>query len=389
MTGTIEYMGRSGKFYKFDPATGTSTPAEASYPGAGPDHRGMAFGPDGSLYVLSVPTQISVLIRKGGPPAAGTGARTWTTMATSVAYPPGGGNFDHSFAGLAVSPDNQYLYFSSGSRTDHDEPEKGIRNVPLTRRIFRLKTTDVGVMLLNDEAALAPYLYADGLRNAFDMAFNANGDLFAGDNGPDVDFPDEVNWIQQGKHYGFPWRFGDQNTIVTDPAYTPNGDLRLHTGFQAVDLNTYVYDPNFPKPPAGVTFVDPVPNHGPDQTKYHFDRATKTILDAAQMGKPLAGITGHRSPLGLSFDTTGALCGDYYKAGFLVSYGALIDVMGDRGQDVALMQLYKVNGNYEMNLTQLVLGFTGPMDSTLVGNKLYVVELMGGIYEISLPAAAH
>jgi hypothetical protein len=72
-----------------------------------------------------------------------------------------------------------------------------------------------------------------------------------------------------------------------------------------------------------------------------------------------------------------------------VSYGALIDVMGDRGQDVALMQLYKVNGNYEMNLTQLVLGFTGPMDSTLVGNKLYVVELMGGIYEISLPAAAH
>jgi hypothetical protein len=386
-TGAIEYMGRSGKFWKFDPTTGTSTPAEASYTGTG-DHRGMAFGPDGSLYTLAVPAPISVVIRKGSPAAAGT--RTWTTVATSVAYKAGNTQFDHSFGGIIVSPDNQYLFFSSGSRTDHDELENGLRNVPLTRRIFRLKTTDVGITLQNDETALAPYLYADGLRNAFDMAFNANGDMFAGDNGPDIDFSDEINWIQQGKHYGFPWRFGDQPNVALDPAYNPSGDKRLHTGYYAVDKGLYVYDPAFPPPPAGVTFVDPVPNHGPDQTKYHNDRMSATILEAALMGKTLAGVTAHRSPLGLSFDTTGTLCGDYHNAGFLLSYGAFLNVMGEAGQDLALMQLYKVNGNYEMNLTQLVAGFAAPIDSTLVGNKLYVVEDPNtNIYEITLPLPAH
>ena len=101
---------------------------------------------------------------------------------------------------------------------------------------------------------------------------------------------------------------------------------------------------------------------------------TANVEDASMKGMPIAGITGHRSPLGLGFDVKGALCGDYYKSGFVLSYGALLDVLQDGGQGFALMQLTKVNGEYEMKTTVIVTGFTAPVDSVLVDNKLYVVE---------------
>jgi hypothetical protein len=235
-------------------------------------------------------------------------------------------------------------------------------------------------MLPNDAAALMPYLYADGLRNPFDFAFNDQGELFAGDNGPDIDLPDEINWIREGQQYGFPWRFGNVDNPVMDPMYTATGDLRLHTGFQAVDNHTYVADPGLGAKPANL--VDPIKNNGPDWNHYRSTRTTAT----PEVG-PLVGITGHRSPLGINFDAKAALCGDYYKSGFVLSYGALIDELGDGGQDLGLIQLTKVNGDYEMKMTQIVTGFTAPIDAVLVGNKLYVVEFggVGSAYEITFP----
>lgn len=52
---------------------------------------------------------------------------------------------------------------------------------------------------------------ATGVRNAFDLAFNASGDLFATDNGPDglAETPgEELNHIVQDSDYGFPRHFG-------------------------------------------------------------------------------------------------------------------------------------------------------------------------------------
>lgn len=68
-------------------------------------------------------------------------------------------------------------------------------------------------------------------------------------------------------------------------------------------------------------------------------------------------------------------------------------MLQDAGQDLALMQLTKVNGEYEMNMTVLVGGFTAPVDSVLVDNKLYVIENRytgnpGQIYEITFPVPA-
>jgi hypothetical protein len=389
MTGDVVYMNQDGKFWKVDLTSGVSTPTEASYTATG-DHRGMAFGPDGALYTLQVTGgQISATIRKG---VMSGGTRTWSTMAATATYPAGGTNFDHSFAGIIVSPDNQFLYFTSGSRSDHGEIEAAQREVPLTSAVFRIPVSSNNLTLPNDATALAQYLFADGTRNTFDLAFGPDGELFGGDNGPDIDLPDEINVLRQGKHYGFPWRFGAEANPVLDPQYVPAGDTRLHTGFQGVDQNKYVYDAQFPPAPAGVTFVDAIPNHGPDLDKYRANR-TSAILKASTMGTTLAGVTGHRSPLGLAYDTKGALCGDYFKAGFMLSFGALIDVMGDGGQDLALINFTKVGTDYEMKVTQLVTGLASPIDSVMIDNKIYVVEYgttaanPGGIVEITLPLA--
>jgi hypothetical protein len=383
MSGDILYMNRGGKFWKVDVGGGAATAAETNYPGTG-DHRGMAFGPDGTLYTLSVTgNPISATIRKG---VANGATRTWTTMATTASYPVGGTNFDHSFAGVVVSPDNQSLYFASGSRTDHGEPEANQREVPLTSAVFRIPVSANNLNIPNTDQGSQPYLFADGTRNTFDMAFNADGDLFGADNGPDIDLPDELNVLRQGKHYGFPWRFGAEANPVLDAAYVAMGDTRLHVGFQAVDQGKYVYDAQFPPAPAGVTFVDPIPNHGPDQDKQRVNR-TAAVTKASATGGTLAGVTGHRSPLGLTFDTKGTLCGDYNKAGFMLSFGALIDVMQDGGQDLALINLTKAGENYEMKVTTLVTGFLAPIDTTMVDNKIYVVELgaNGRVIEITLP----
>jgi hypothetical protein len=397
VTKQLVMMNQAGKFWKMDPATALPTsasnaavttpmPTEADYGFTG-DHRGMVFGPDGTLYTLAASGgPIGVTIRKGVAASPG-GARTWSTIATSDTYEAGGTNFDHSYSGMAISPDGMFLFFSSGSRTDHGEVEKGAREVPLTSAVFKIPTTGTSV-LKNDEAMLQAdgFLFADGTRNAFDMAFNAEGDLIAADNGPDMDLPDEVNFLEQGKHYGFPWRFAAEDNPVRDPAYTPQGDMRLHAGYQAVDLGTYTADATFPAAPAGVTFVDPIKNLGPDADKFRMGKTgAPTDASDAQMG--LAGITGHRSPLGIAFDVKGASCGDYYKQGLLLSYGAVQDVFNDKGEDLLLLQLIKVSGAYTMKVSQIATGIKAPMDGVMVGNSFFSLGFGGGnsVYVIVLP----
>jgi hypothetical protein len=391
MNKVLVAMNQAGAFWRIDPVANTATPIEAGYNFMG-DHRGLAFAADGTMYVLSgsgsTSTTLAVTIRKG---VGAMGSRTWTTLATTEPYPRGNATFDHSYSGLTISPDGQYLFFSSGSRSDHGEiephnmatgaPMGTLREAPLSSAIFRVPTATVST-LPNDEAMLKArgFLFADGTRNTFDMAFNADGDLIGPDNGPDIDFPDEINWLQEGKHYGFPWRLGTEGNPNMDPTYTATGDVRLHAGLRAVDDHLYFYDATFPMPPAGLSFVDPILNHGPDANRFIMGK-TGTV----QRGM-MSGVTGHRSPLGITFDK-GTLCGDYYKAGFMLSYGPVVDVLNDRGEDLLLLKLTKIDGAYEMTATQIALGIRFPIDSALVGNKLYTVSYGAGlgIYEFTFP----
>jgi hypothetical protein len=352
---------------------------------------GMAFAPDRSLVVFGNETDGSknrCIVRKSileGP------ARQWVTLAQTEWTPKSDTQWDHNCNAVAVSSDNKWVYLNSGSRTDHGEVQDakgqfdGTREVPLTSVLLRIPMTARNVTLPNDEAKLKAggYLFADGVRNAFDLAFVANGDLIGVDNGPDMTLPDELNWLREGRHYGFPWRFGDVDNPVMAKGFDPKKDGRLSDDFVAVQQKLYQFDPDFPKAPA--KFTDPITNLGPDADQ--FQTAGGKVQDASDLKQPLAGITAHRSPLGLVFDTANALGKNDKGSGFLLSWGAAGGDQTDKGQDLLQIKLTKKGDNYQMTATQIAKNFQNPMDSVLIGNKLYVLEFGGNgtVWEITFP----
>src|SRR5215510_15074234 len=357
---------------------------------------GIAFGTDGTLYAVVntkvEETKTQVVIRKGVPNAEGR--FDWTTVASSEPYPLSNTYFDHMYNGIVVSPDGQWLYVNGGSRTDHGEVEDNsgafpdTRDVALTARILRIPTSASELVLPNDEQALTAQglILARGTRNAYDMAFAPNGDLFAIDNGPDADYPDELNWIREGLHYGFPWRFGTHDNLQRSPDYDPTKDLHLQSGFWAVDHGFYHNDPSFPQPPG--EFTDPVINLGPDAMIYRGDDGKE--YDAGKQGKTLSTFTPHISPLGLVFATEPELPpqwrgeGDTFSA-FLLSWGAAGGTLSFQGQDLLHLQLTKKGDNYEAITTEIARGFQHPIDAVLIQNRLYVLEYggNGAIWELT------
>lgn len=368
---------------------------------------GFAFGPDGALYVVgNVPVGASTRggVSRGVRNDPGGEAREWTTIVLTEAYPRSNSSYDHNMNGIVVSPDNRHLYINSGSRTDHGEEQAnggnfpGVREAPLNAVILRVPTTVAERLdLPNDEAALKAggYLYADGVRNSFDLAFAPNGDFFATENSGVRDDNDELNWIRAGHHYGFPWRMGTNDTPMQFPGYDPESDLLVNHN-SGIWRDGLVYnDPDYPPPPEGVTFSDPVINHGPDGDSYR-DPRTGEIHDASDRGETLSTFTAHRSPLGLVFDVEGALGGEYTGDGFVLCWTAgdpdgepLSGPFKDPSQDLLHLELTKTAGgdNYEMTATRIAGGFSNPIDAVLTGNVLYVLERSGGgIWEVTFPA---
>ncbi len=364
---------------------------------------GFAIGPDGTFYLTGNRSQggnnIASLVKGVVDPQ--TGERVWSTLARTEPYPLAGNNFDHLINGIAISPDNRFVYFNSGSRTDHGEVEDnqgkfpGLREAPLTSAILRVPVTGQDLVLPADEAALraAGYLFADGVRNTFDLAFAADGDLFGTENGPDRDMNEELNWLREGHHYGFPWRMGTQDNPQQFPDYDPDKDLLLPAAFIAVRRGTYVNDPAFPPPP--MAFTDPVINLGPHADSFR-DPADGQVKDASDLGLTLGTFTAHRSPLGLVFDVEGALGNEFQGDAFMLSWTAG-DPFGDSaagpfkdpGEDLLHLELEKRGDNYAVRATRLISNFENPIDAELIGSRLYVVEYGGnrGLWEVSLPAA--
>lgn len=400
LTNDLYYMDGQANIYRLTLQPGEGSSGKQVYTskdvGGVPAALGLAFGPDGTLYIVENDLQshtIQAIIRKGVPDASG--ARVWSTLASTEPFPRSNTNFDHLFSGIVVSPDGKYVYLNSGSRTDHGEIESdnsfypNLREVPLTSAIFRLPADGQDLMLPNDEAELKAqgYLYADGTRNAFDLAFAPNGDLFAIDNGPDADYPEELNWIQEGQHYGFPWRFGNYDNPQQFPDYDAKQDVHLSPDFIAVQRGTYIKDPTFPPPP--MAFTDPIENVGPDGDQYRGDDGSQK--DSSDEGKSIYTFTPHRSPLGLVFDTEGALSDEFKGDAFLLSFGSAGGDLTDKGQDLLHVKLTKNGDTYQAKVTQLVRDFRQPIDSVLIKNKLYVLDYpnwgseASAIWEVTLP----
>lgn len=359
---------------------------------------GMKFGPDGLLYVVvnrrpnesEIFTQAAVYKGLLDNP----GASVWLNVATTEPYEVSNTNFDHLFNGIVISPDNSTIFLNSGSRTDHGEVQDtdgnfpGLRETAMTSRIFQVPVDAVDLVIPNDEAAqqAAGLLYATGTRNAYDLEFGPNGDLFGVDNGPDADYPEELNWLREGHHYGFPWRFGEDENPQQRADYDPAQDRRLSEDFIAVKAETYQNDPGFPPPPA--RFTAPIYNFGPDGDIYRNEDGVPQ--DASSKREHLATFTPHRSPLGLVFIDDDQLP-DYLQppadrlSVLVLSWGAAGGDLTDQGQDLLHMVLTKNGENYEAVTRQIAREFRRPIDAVLLDNRLYILEWDGAgvIWELT------
>ncbi len=361
----------------------------------GGEATGMAFDVDGNVYtVLNFTiddTHNKGVIRKGV--LEDNGRFRWHNVASTEAYPRSNTIFNHNYNGIVVSPDGAWLYVNAGSRTDHGELQDfdglfpDAREVPLTTKIFKIPSGGKDITLVNDEAALVEdgYIYAWGVRNAYDLAFAPNGELFAIDNGPDADYPEELNWIREGHHYGFPWKFGDWDNRQQFADYDSKADELQHPDFTAVQEGYYQNDPSFPPP--STEFTKPIANLGPDAMVYRALDGSE--VNAAEKGETLYTFTPHRSPLGIVFVDNDTIPSNWQSneeslSAFVLSWGAAGGSLSDRGMDVLHMRLSKTEDNYESVTTQIATEFRNPIDAAVVGNTLYVLEwgADGGVWAL-------
>ncbi|MDQ5854691.1 MAG: PQQ-dependent sugar dehydrogenase, partial [Chloroflexota bacterium] len=248
-TNTLFYLKQNGDIYRVNLSRATSTRTYTTTHHKVRNTQGFALGPDGTMYLVGNEdrpnSQTRATIVKGVPDANGN--RVWSTLAQTADYPKSNTAYDHRFNGLVVRPSGSYLFVNSGSRTDHGEIQTAgglypaTREVGLTACVLRLPTSGHNLSLPNDRAALkqAGYIFAEGTRNSFDLAFAPNGNLFATENGPDRDMSEELNWLRSGRHYGFPWRIGGADNPQQYPDYDPSTDLLLDPRYGAVKNGYY------------------------------------------------------------------------------------------------------------------------------------------------------
>lgn len=322
---------------------------------------------------------------------------------TTVDYPTNQLNYDHGWNGGTISPDGKYIYQNSGSRTDHGEVQDNLGRFPgarignFTARIWRFPIDAKDVVITDDDAknkALG-YVYAEGIRNAFDMSFDGKGNLFAVSNSPDYDMPEDMFWIRQGHHYGFPWVAGGIENPQQYPDWNPDPktDAFIPVSSAAWTRRLFKTDPEFPKRPEGVKFTPGILNYGPDANEYRGHSGK--VLDGDLTGVGVSTFTPHASPLGLVFDTKNLLIPEFKGDGFVIRYSqgstsSLEKPFTDQGGDILHLDMAydKISDNYSLHSTRIADGFVEPVDAVLVDNFMYVMEYGangGAIWKVTLP----
>ena len=406
---TLYYMTLGGSIsrLRIEPGDNLSTRslvADASSHGQ-TNTMGFAIGPDGTFYVVGNHTSSTnnaftwaVVMR--GTQQSGSEKRAWSVVAYTAAYARSKTAFDHVFNAVEVSPDGRTLYLNSGSRTDHGEIQAGngafpnLREESLTATIFRVPADGTNTFLPRDLDRLRAEgrIFCEGIRNTFDLRFSPSGELFGTENGPDRGMSDELNWLREGRHYGFPWRMGGTDNPQQYSDYDPAKDKLLDPLFTAVKAGYYSNDPTFP--PAPARMMEPVQNLGPDADKFR-DSFDGLVKDASDLGLPFATFTAHRSPLGIAFDEKRAMAAPYQGDAFVMGFSSG-DATGDRFQgpfedassDLLHLHLKKVGENYEATVSKLVTGLNNPIDNEVIANRIFIIcfGYEYSIWEVTMPA---
>jgi hypothetical protein len=339
-----------------------------------------------------------------------SGNRIWRTVMLTAPYATSGA-FDHKFSSIVLTPSGDSIVVNSGARGDHGEVQtRGglypqLRNVPLTAKLFIIPVND-STYLQNDSLWLANsgFIYAEGVRNNFSLAYAANGRLFGLENSGDRDHNEEMNWLRKGHHYGFPYYMGDTKNPQQHISYDCSTDHMINHCSIAWRAGAFHNDPQFPPSCVCYAFDEPIQNIGPDCDKFR-DTSTYTVKDASDLGITMGTFTAHRSPLGLVFDNDSLLVSDLRGDAFMLSWTKGLDSTGgiatlydttigpfvDPSQDfVHLHMMYNASADkYTLSATTLISSFSNPVDAKMDHEKIYVLENnytgQGGLYEVTMP----
>jgi hypothetical protein len=306
---------------------------------------GLTIDRQGRLYVVAnvqVPGKILTnrvdLYRT--PPIAADGIPAKPELWTRFAYPYGIGGFNHGACQIAQGPDGK-IYLGSGSRTDHgeagDDPalsrlgEAPHPDVPGGPGFAGGEFTACILRFEPEKGQQAPEVFSRGNRNPFGFDWDDKGRLIDAEHGPMADHPEELNYIRQGKHYGFPYVFGNNE----QPDY-----------------------PDYPKPPPGLRFETPIRNVGP----------------AGLLGDhPMYSLAPHSAPGGMVFYRSGRLPKAYNNSFFLARFGNLVNY-NRIGFDVLNIRLEAQDGKLTAHCERFLDRLGRPIDVAVAAGKLYIVE---------------
>jgi glucose/arabinose dehydrogenase len=246
-----------------------------------------------------------------------------------TAYPWGVGPYNHGVSTIAQGPDG-FLYVNSGARTDGGEAGTLANYATtgedrLTSCMWRLNPKD-------EKPGIE--IFARGLRNSFGFCWDADGHLLATENGPDADAPEELNVIERGRHYGFPFQFSDWTA------------------------KPYPYTPD---PPADLVLTKPLCNVGPD---------------GGGSASGLSTFEPHSSPAGIVW--LGPDWPPPLNSSFLVArFGNLLKHGPDTGFDV--LQMKPEFAAHRISARRIISPLARPIDLLkLPGHQLAIAEYCRG-----------
>ncbi len=189
----------------------------------------------------------------------------------------------HGPHGIAFGPDG-YGYVGVGARADHGEILDGSGEQdelhPYEATILRFKP---------DGSEVEPYAY--GFRNPYDITWDANGNLWATDNGRDEHseddvVPDELHLVEPGGQHGYPYYecpvcFGIPNDIELVPTWHEFQPHAVATGITTYLDNAFpgYYNSNFVTLWTAMDFAERVMRFLPDGSNSTFATGFAAPID--------------------------------------------------------------------------------------------------------------